>query len=237
LDCLSEARPFDALEGKVEDSRGNMIDLPINAKVHCLNGVAGRSTYIIGNPIKRQITYLVVKSYWPPFPEILVPVNKVGETMDNRIQLKCTVDDFSKMEPFEYEEYIHTETSGYLFASHVVPGVAYVSDDVDNYVPMKRKNISQDEIALRRGARVEATNGYVGQVDELLIDSTNMQVTHLVLLERHIFQKREITIPVSQIDHVFEDTVYLKLDRQSMEALPTTPRHRWDYEVTPKGRA
>jgi hypothetical protein len=42
---------------------------------------------------------------------------------------------------------------------------------------------------VRRGARVEATDGYVGQVDELLINSNNMQVTHLVLLERHIFQK------------------------------------------------
>jgi sporulation protein YlmC with PRC-barrel domain len=74
---------------------------------------------------------------------------------------------------------------------------------------------------------VEATDGYVGQVDELLINSNNMQVTHLVLLERHIFQKREITIPISQIDHIAKDTIYLKLNRQSIEELPTTPIQRW----------
>lgn len=199
-----------------------MIDLPINATVHCLNGVAGRSTYIIGNPMNRQITHLVVKSCWPPFLETLVPADKVGETTENQIQLKCTLDDLNKMEPFESEGYVHTETPGYLFAPYIIPGAAYVSDEVDNYILVKRKNIPHDEIALRRGARVEATNGRVGQVDKLLIDSTNMQITHLVLLEGHIFQKREITIPVAQIDHVFEDAVYLKLDRQSVEALPAT---------------
>ena len=82
-------------------------------------------------------------------------------------------------------------------------------------------------MAVRRGAQVEATDGYVGQVDELLINSNNMQVTHLVLLERHLLEHREITIPVSQIDRVDEDTVYLKLDRQSVEQLPTTPIQRW----------
>jgi sporulation protein YlmC with PRC-barrel domain len=70
---------------------------------------------------------------------------------------------------------------------------------------------------------VEATDGFVGQVDELLINAKDMQVTHLVLLERHIFQKREIAVPISQIDHIEGGTVYLKLDRRSVEALPTTP--------------
>ena len=77
------------------------------------------------------------------------------------------------------------------------------------------------------GAWVEATDGTVGQVDELLINSNNMQVTHLVLLERHLLKKREITIPVSQIDRVDEDTIYLKLDRKSVEELPTTPVQCW----------
>ena len=95
------------------------------------------------------------------------------------------------------------------------------------YADVKRQNIPAGEAALQRSARVEATDGYVGQVDELLLDSNNTQVTHLVLLERHIFQKREITIPVSQIDHIEEGTIYLKLDRQSVEALPTTPVQRW----------
>ncbi len=83
-----------------------------------------------------------------------------------------------------------------------------------------------DELILHRGVRLEVADGYVGQVDGLLINSNNMQVTHLVLLERHILKEREITIPVSQIDRVDEDKIYLKLDRRSVEELPTTPIQR-----------
>lgn len=204
-----------------------MIDLPMNAEVYCSDGIAGRSMYVIGNPNNNKITHLVVKSIRPPFQEFLVSVDQVEETTEDRITLKCTRDEIHKMQPFEYEEYIHTEIPGYLYGPYVVPGVEYTSEWVDTYIPVKRQNVPQGELALHRGARVEATDGYVGQVDELLINSNSMQVTHLVLLERHIFQKREITIPVSQIDHVVENTIYLKLDRQSVEALPTTPIQRW----------
>jgi hypothetical protein len=98
---------------------------------------------------------------------------------------------------------------------------------VVRYVPVKHQNVPPGELAVWRGAKVEATDGYVGQVDELLINSTNMKASHLVLVERHIFERREITIPVSQIDLVNEDTIYLKLDRKSIEELPTTPIQRW----------
>ncbi len=203
-----------------------MIDLPTKAEVHGSDGAVGRSTYVIGNPINHQITHLVVKSNRTPFQEYLVPVDQVEETTPNLISLKCTRNDFYEMEPFEYEEYIRTETPGYLSWPYVLP-IGLYPEEVVSYIPVKFQIVPQGELAVRRGARVEATDGYVGQVDELLINSNNMQVTHLVLLERHILKHREITIPVSQIDHIAEDTIYLKLDRRSVEDLPTTPIQRW----------
>jgi hypothetical protein len=62
-----------------------MIDFPTKAEVHCSDGVAGRSTHVIGNPINSEITHLVVKSYRPPFHEYLVPVDQVEQTTDDRI--------------------------------------------------------------------------------------------------------------------------------------------------------
>ncbi len=213
-----------------------MIDLPTKAEVHCSDGLAGRSTYVIGDPINRRLTHLVVKSYRPPFDEFRVPIDQVEETAPDQIKLKCTRDDLHKMEPFEVEEYIRTEIPNYLSWPYALPAVGYYMHDQAGtygvYIPETNRNVSPDEVALRRGARVAATDGYVGQVDELLINSNNMQVTHLVLRERHIFQNREITIPVSQIDHVDEHTIYLKLDRQSVEQLPTTPIQRWPLYVS-----
>jgi|SRR5271157_145206 len=163
-----------------------MIDLPTKAEVDCLDGAAGCSTNVIGNPINRQITYLVVKNNQPPFHEALVLVDKVQETTPDPIKLKCNRIDLEKMEPFEYEEYLRTKRPGYLYWSNALPAMGYRSDEVDACIIVKHQNIQMDEFALRRGAWVEATDGYVGQVDELLINSNTMKVTHLVLLERHI---------------------------------------------------
>lgn len=205
-----------------------MIDLPTNAQVHCSDGPAGRSTYVIGNPVNQQITHLVVKSNRSPFREYLVPVDQVEETTPDLIKLKCTRNDLDQMEPFEVEEFIRTNVPHYRSSPGIIPtNLGVITEEVDTYIPVKRQNVPPGELALRRGARVEATDGYVGQVDELLVNSNSMQVTHLVLLTRHIFEQREITIPVSQIDRVDEDTIYLKLDRQSVEKLPTTPIQRW----------
>lgn len=207
-----------------------MIDLPMKAEVNCMDGAAGRSTYVIGNPDTHELTHLVVKSFLPPFHEYLVPVDQVVETTPEQIRLKCTRDELNKMEPFEYEAYIKTELPSYIrYDAPPIPG--YTTETVTTYVPVKRQNIPYGEITLRHGARVEATDGYLGQVDELLINSNNQQVTHLVMLEKHMWKQREITIPVSQIDRVSGDVVYLKMDRQSVEMLPTTPIQRWSEDV------
>jgi hypothetical protein len=54
-----------------------------------------------------------------------------------------------------------------------------------------------------------------------------MQVTHVVLVVRHIFEANEIIIPVSQIDYIKDGTIYLKLDRQHVKELTTAPGHHW----------
>ena len=72
-------------------------------------------------------------------------------------------------------------------------------------------------------ATVKATDGYVGQVDELLIHSNSMEVTHVVLIVRHIFNAGKIIIPVSQIDHMKDGTIYLKLDRQGVKGFQERP--------------
>ena len=211
-----------------------MIDLLTNAKVFCSDGAAGRTTYLIFNPNDHRLTNLVVKSDRPPFGEHLVPVDQVEETTPDRIKLKCTRNDLYEMEPFECEQYMRTKLQEYLVYPYSYPSVELNKREVDAFVPVKFLNIRPSEMAVRRGAQVEATDGTVGQVDELLINSNDMQVTHLVVRERHLLEHREITIPVSQIERIYDDTVYLKLDRQNVEQLPTTPIQRWPQDEQEK---
>ena len=214
-----------------------MIDLPIRAEVHCSDGPAGRSTYVIFNPNNHRMTHLVVQTNWPPFKEHLVPVDQVGKTTNDLIRLNCTRNDLSTMVPFECEQYIRTNLPEFLPSQSAYHSSGkMITRKIDTFIPVKISNLPQGEMAVKRGARVEATDGSVGQVDELLIDSNSMQITHIVLLERHVLEDREITIPVSQIDRVYEEMVYLKLDRQSVEQLPTTPIQRWPLDEHEKAR-
>ncbi len=193
------------------------MNLPTKAEVHCSDGIAGRSTYIIGNLTNYQVTHLVVKSLRPPFPEYLVPLDQVEHTSPQRIELKCTRSEMEKMEPLAYEEYVRTESPMYLGYPYILP-ITTVNEEVPIEAPVKFHNFAPDEFAVCPGAQVVTSGGYVGEVDELLIDSASMQVTHLILRERHIFKQKEVTIPISQIERIDPDVIYLKLDRQSSEA-------------------
>ena len=51
-------------------------------------------------------------------------------------------------------------------------------------------------------------------------------ISHLILMEGHLWGKKEVAIPVSAIDRIEEDTVYLKLDKEAVESLPSEPVRR-----------
>ncbi len=79
---------------------------------------------------------------------------------------------------------------------------------------------------MHRGARVEATDGYVGKVDEFVVNPENGHITHLVMREGHLWGKKDVIIPLSAMGETRGDTVFLKLDKAQIEALPTFPVHR-----------
>jgi uncharacterized membrane protein len=83
-------------------------------------------------------------------------------------------------------------------------------------------------MAVRRGAVIEATDGFVGHLGEFLVDPESGQLTHLVLQEGHNWEKREISLPLSVVDQALENTIYLKLDKAGVAKLPAIPLKR-DY--------
>jgi hypothetical protein len=200
-----------------------MIVFSTKTRVDCSDGLAGFITYVIVNPENHAITHLVVKNIRPPSREKLAPVEQVDVFSPERIRLKCSLHELDKLEPFETESYVRTDELEMIPQPYdLLPAGTTAATDA-TYSLMTFRNIPQGEIAVQLEARVEATDGYAGQVDEFLVDSQNLQVTHLVLSDRHIFQRWKIVIPVSQIGHVDEDTIFLKLDKQGIEELPITP--------------
>jgi sporulation protein YlmC with PRC-barrel domain len=73
---------------------------------------------------------------------------------------------------------------------------------------------------------VEASDGKVGKLDELVLDPKSGDITHLQMREGHLWGKKDVAIPVSAVDFVDEDTIYLKLEKKAVKALPAVPVKR-----------
>ena len=200
---------------------------PLNVDVHCTDGLCGRSTHIILNPVTEKVSHLVVKENQSPGVEHLVSVKLVANTADEVILLSCTKEDFGKLEPFNQPDFIYTDIPQHatdpsltLLWPYVVP-VKRIVDD-------KLRRIPPGELAVRRGARVRATDGWVGRVDEFVVGPVSGNITHLVLREGHPWKEKDVTIPVDQIDHIKENTVYLKIDKNTIALMPSVAvKRRW----------
>lgn len=204
-----------------------MVEIPINAVVECTDGRVGISTHVIIDPTARKITHLVVSNEeaigarnW------LVSMDVVSESTHDLILLSCTKEELTSMEPFDELHYIevsHDEADYPADAYYLSPFVSPLRTD---YVPVAVERIPQGELAIRRGALIEATDGYVGRAGEFLIDPESGEITHLILEEGHLWGKQEITIPFSAIDYSADNTIFLKLDKKEISYLPTIPLRR-----------
>jgi sporulation protein YlmC with PRC-barrel domain len=192
--------------------------------VQCTNGACGRTTRVVINPATRQVTHLVV-GFDQLFAEYLVPVELVAEATPSLVRLSCNREEFATLAPFVEVAHVPGTVPFHPYGPGEYFSLPYVFPEPGTALS-EHKHVPPGELAVRRGARVRATDGDIGRVDEFLIDPAHEHITHLVLREGHLWGQRDVTIPVSEIDHIEEDTVYLKLDKHSVEALPSIPVKR-----------
>ena len=76
-----------------------------------------------------------------------------------------------------------------------------------------------DEVEVRRGEHVHATNGHIGRVQGLVIDPDSHQVTHVLLQEGHLWGRKEVAIPIGAVAEV-DDGIRLNITKQQVKDLP-----------------
>jgi sporulation protein YlmC with PRC-barrel domain len=212
------------------------LDIPLDVEVFCSDGACGRSTAIIVNPVSQKITHLVVATPEMLHSEYLVPVNLIEYSQADRIQLSCQRVTLATMEPFHKIKFISLHDleesdsplakipEAQLSTAWLWP---YITADGNYSTYVNVQQTPHNELAIHRGAHVEATDGRIGKVDEFIINSKNDHITHLVLREGHLWGQKDVMVPVSEIDRVESDVVYLKLNKDAVENLPAVPVKRW----------
>ena len=209
------------------------MEIPLNAQVECTDGVCGRLLYVLVDPLVDTVTNVVVQETSSPNTEYIVPIDRISATIANTIQLRCSKAELEKMTPFVQTEYITEKLPDRNFAyAGGVYGVGsyyympYVTPEITVQVPVERRQIPLGELSVRRGTSVEATDGYVGKVDEFVVNPKNGHITYLVMREGHLWGKKDVIIPVFAMDDNGDDTVFLNIDKHQVEALPSFPLHR-----------
>ena len=199
------------------------MDIPIEADVNCADGPGGRSTYVVISPLTQQLTHVVVKEHRYPYAQRLVSVDDVLDSTPTSIQLRCTCDALSKLQRFIESEYLEGIVSfrGCAREAHVL--WPYTASEL---TLAEHKQAPPSELALHRGTAIYGTDGRVGKVDEFVIEPETKQITYMVLAEGHVWGQKDVTIPVSEIEHIEDEAIYLKLDKLAIGQLPPLTMRR-----------
>lgn len=219
-----------------------MKEISLDAKVVCVDGECGKSTHVIIERNSQKVTHFVVKvADLLESHKYLVSIDQVVRTTAESIALSCTKEELAAMPPFTEMRFLNPVTykyealedfsekaianrTSYLMWSDPTMG-ADMSTDIFS-MPVEEEIIPAGEIAIHRGASVEATDGHIGRIEEFLLDPKDRHITHLVLEEGHLWHKKELTLPMSAIARMDEDYIYLNLDKEAVRSFSAEPFDR-----------
>ena len=167
----------------------------IGADARCTDGVCGKVTRVVVDPVARTVTQLVVQpGNWPEDTDFAPSAGSdqyPGYSSEQMLML-----------PY-YGRIAGADTSP---AGDDQPAGAYGA-------------LPPGEVGVRRDKRVLATDGEVGRVEGLVVDPGNHHVSHVLLQQGHVFGRRQVAIPIDAVTGVV-DSVQLDLTKQQVENLP-----------------
>jgi sporulation protein YlmC with PRC-barrel domain len=199
----------------------------IGARVNCTDGACGRVSRVVVDPVAKLVTHLAVEPEHRLGLARLVPVD-LAESGPDAVSLACTMSEFEQLDAAEETQFV-PGTRGYeVYGPEQVLSWPYYELGDTVIDPDQEGKVSQTvtvdtlppgEVGVRRGARVDASDGAIGKVQGLVIDPASHRVTHVLLQEGHLLGRRQLAIPISAVEQV-GDEVQLNLTRHQVRHLP-----------------
>jgi sporulation protein YlmC with PRC-barrel domain len=224
-------------------------ELTIGAGVTCEDGSCGDLQRVVVDPIKRAITHLVVAPRHLRNLGRLVPIELV-DTTTSEIRLRCTLAQFEALEDAEETQFLPGASGQWGYGQDQMLSMPYfglgmgvggmgmgvggmgmggmgMGDVAVGPQAVTYDRVPVGEVEVRRGDHVHATDGSIGHVQGLVIDPTNHHVTHVLLAEGHLWDKKEVAIPIGAVTEVGE-VVRLNLTKDEVRDLPAVEIDRRD---------
>jgi sporulation protein YlmC with PRC-barrel domain len=200
----------------------------IGAEVSCSDGVCGRLTRVVVDPVARTVTHLAVEPAQRQGLARLVPVD-LALPGPGGVRLSCTIEEFERLDPAEETQFVPGTRGFEVYGPDQVLAWPYYQLGDTVMDPSLEGQVSETvtvdtvplgEVPIRRGGHVHAADGPIGQVEGLVIDAASHQVTHILLQEGHLWGRKQVAIPIGSVASVEEDAIKLSISKRQVEALP-----------------
>jgi hypothetical protein len=189
----------------------------IGAGATCTDGACGEVIRVVVDPVARAVTHVVVEPRHRSGLGKLVPLDLVESSTVGGVRLRCSTADLQSLESAETTQFL-PGVEGYAdYAEDEVLSWPYYGGNAS--VPITFDTLPVDEVAVRRGERVHATDGSIGKVEGLVVDGETRTVTHVLLQEGHLWGRKEVAIPITSVASV-EDGIRLNITKREVEDLP-----------------
>ncbi|HTX82308.1 MAG TPA: hypothetical protein VME44_09030 [Streptosporangiaceae bacterium] len=200
----------------------------IGVQANCTDGSCGHLTRVIVDPVARALTHLVIR---PPLRhglDRLVPI-ELAEPTSGDVRLRCTRAEFDQLDPVEETEFLPgsygyvpygpAEASAWPFYGL---GSAAMNAEIAAEVPhaVRYDAVPLDEVQIRRGDHVHATDGAIGRVQGLVIEPASHHVTHVLLQEGHLWDRKQVAIPIRAVSAMEPEGIRLSISRSEVGDLP-----------------
>jgi len=215
----------------------------IGTEVSCEDGVCGKITRVVVDPVRRVLTHLVVTAEHRDHLGRLVPTELV-ESSGETLLLRCTLAQFEELDPAEETQFIAGADGDWGYDPDQVFSLPYfglgqgglglgasrISGLGLEGVTARPDAITYDkvpvgEVEVRRGQHVITTDGPIGRVRGLVIDPSDYHVTHVLLDEGHLWGEKEVAIPISAVTKIDTDGAHLNLTKADVRDLPPVDIH------------
>jgi len=201
----------------------------VGARVDCTDGTYGALDAVVVNPLTRIVTHYVVRDDLDKLGDRIVPAELCIDATPAVLRLNCTVDEVRRAPQFNESAVVALEAGQHGFNRSDVYVEPFLALDVVNARgdhTIAVENVPPGTLVLDRGMFVDATDGTVGKLGELVVDLASGAITHFTLERTQGLRQLEVTLPVSAIDYIIGHTAQLKLDRNEVEMLPASPVRR-----------